>query len=54
MSHKHEPYGFETVLVPLNSEDYSMVSAQCHCGTTLVRETAPKGARHNWQDWRVR
>ena len=53
LNHKHEPSGAETVLVPLNSEDYSMVSAQCKCGVTLIRETAPQGARYNWEDWRV-
>jgi hypothetical protein len=53
MTHIHEPHGAETVLVPLNSQSYSMVSVQCKCGATLIRETAPQGARYNWEDWRV-
>jgi hypothetical protein len=53
MTHIHEPHGSEIVLVHLNSENYSMVSAKCLCGVTLVRETAPKGARYNWEDWRL-
>lgn len=53
LNHKHEPNGIETVLVPLNSQDYSMVMTQCKCGVTLIRETAPQGARYNWEDWRV-
>jgi hypothetical protein len=53
MTHRHEPNGAETVLVPLTSESYSMVSVKCLCGVTLIRETAPQGARYNWEEWRV-
>jgi hypothetical protein len=52
-NHKHEPYGREMVLVRREDDDYTMVSASCQCGVTLIRETTPKGTRPNWQDWRV-
>jgi len=53
MNHKHEPWGTEIVLVRRESDDYTMVSAQCPCGVTLIRETAPQGSKYNWNDWRV-
>lgn len=53
MSHKHEPYGTEIVLARREDDDYTMVSAACQCGITLIRETTPQGTRPNWQDWRV-
>lgn len=51
MTHKHEPWGTEVVLV--DQDEYTMVSAQCLCGVWLIRETAPVDAKFNWQDWRV-
>jgi len=51
MSHQHEPWGTEYRLV--DREDYAMVSAKCLCGVWLIRETAPVGARYNWEEWRV-
>jgi len=51
IEHKCEPWGTEYPLVV--RDDYSMVSARCRCGNWLVRETAPIGARYNWEDWRV-
>lgn len=53
MSHKHEPYGREIVLIRREADDYTMVSAKCLCGTGLIRETTPQGSRPNWQEWRV-
>ena len=49
--HSHEPHGTEIYLV--ERDDYSMTSARCLCGVTLIRETAPVGARYNWEEWRV-
>jgi len=51
--HKHEPWGTETVLERREADDYTKVQASCPCGVVLIRETAPKGARYNWQDWQV-
>ena len=53
MSHKHEPYGREMVLIRREADDYTMVSADCLCGITLTRETTPQGTRPNWQEWRI-
>jgi hypothetical protein len=34
--------------------DYSLQSAKCaNCNQPIVRETAPIGARYNWEDWRI-
>jgi len=49
--HQHEPRGVEIRLI--DRDDYAMVSAKCLCGVTLIRETAPVGARYNWEEWRV-
>jgi hypothetical protein len=53
MSHNHEPHGTEIVLIRREADDYTMVSAKCLCGQNLIRETAPLGARYNWEDWRI-
>ena len=53
MNHRHEPNGTEIVLIRREADDYTMVSAKCLCGLTLIRETTPQGTRPNWQDWRV-
>ena len=53
MKHTHEPHGREIVLVRRELDDYTMVSAKCLCGQELIRETAPMGARYNWENWRV-
>jgi hypothetical protein len=53
MSHSHEPYGREIVLIRREEDDYTMVSAKCQCGQTLTRETTPQGSRPNWQEWQV-
>ena len=54
MSHKHEPYGREIVLIRREADDYTMVSAKCfYCDVTIIRETTPQGSRFNWQEWRV-
>jgi hypothetical protein len=53
LNHKHEPWGAESILVPLNAESYSLVMTNCKCGVTLTRETAPQGAKYNWEDWKV-
>ncbi len=35
--------------------DYSLQSAKCaNCNQPIVRETAPIGARYNWEDWRYK
>ena len=51
--HQHEPLGREIVLVRREEDDYTMVSAKCLCGAELIRETAPQGARYNWENWRI-
>jgi hypothetical protein len=53
MSHNHEPYSRELVLIRREADDYTMVSALCRCGATLYRETTPQGSRPNWQEWEV-
>jgi len=46
--------------IPTNSmwlvsrDDYGMQSAKCaDCNQNILRETAPIGAKYNWEDWRV-
>jgi hypothetical protein len=35
-------------------DDYSLQSGKCaDCNQSIVRETAPVGARYNWEDWRI-
>jgi hypothetical protein len=53
MSHVHEPRGTEIVLERREADDYTRVQVTCLCGTTLTRETAPQGARYNWEEWRL-
>jgi hypothetical protein len=53
MAHRHEPRGTELVLVRREADDYTMTSVKCLCGITLIRETAPQGARYNWEEWRA-
>jgi hypothetical protein len=34
--------------------DYSLQSAKCvDCEQAIIRETAPVGAKYNWEDWRI-
>ena len=38
----------------VSRNDYGMQSAKCaDCNQSIVRETAPVGARYNWEDWRI-
>jgi hypothetical protein len=53
MTHSHEPRGTELVLIRREADDYTMTSAKCLCGVILIRETAPQGARYNWEEWRA-
>jgi hypothetical protein len=46
--------------IPANSiwlvsrDDYGMQSAKCaDCNQDILRETAPIGAKYNWEDWRI-
>ena len=51
LAHTHAPNGEVYWLV--KSEGYSMKNSRCKCGVEMVQETAPLGARYNWENWRV-
>lgn len=50
LNHKHEPSG---VIRWEFIDDDSKQFTRCACGVTLSRQTAPAGARYNWEDWKV-
>lgn len=38
----------------VSGDDFSMQSGKCaDCNENIVRETAPVGAKYNWEDWRL-
>lgn len=53
MTHQHEPHGTEIVLERRETDDYTMTLAFCLCGARMTRETAPLGAKYNWEDWKI-
>ena len=50
LAHIHTPIGeIKWEMIDDDSRQFS----RCKCGVELTRETAPLGARYNWEDWRI-
>jgi hypothetical protein len=51
LAHKHTPNG--QIMWASIDDDASIQRTRCVCGVELVRQTAPQGAGHNWEDWEI-
>lgn len=51
LEHTHTPSG-RIMWQTIDDED-STQRTRCACGVELVRNTAPLGAGHNWEDWEI-